>query len=169
MAARVKPCVVTEVGKGVGKSAHALARTPVDLAVAVAQGFHNAPRLYGDDTVRRPPRVTGIQSGLKAARYEFVYGVYDDAATSPSLEQQNDLAGTDIVPVAKTLIVDLNSVTPMPAKIEGLAILDDTTIAVANDNDFDINEFDADGKTIPTGRASQVFVIGLPAPLGIAE
>ncbi|TPX09825.1 uncharacterized protein E0L32_009016 [Thyridium curvatum] len=68
---------VAHVGKGVGKSAQALARAPVDLSLAVAQGFHNAPRLYGDDTVRRPPRVTGIRSGLKAARYEFVYGVYD--------------------------------------------------------------------------------------------
>jgi len=67
----------THVGKGVGKSAAALARAPVDLSLAVAQGFHNAPRLYGDDTVRRPVRVTGIQSGLKAARYEFVYGMYD--------------------------------------------------------------------------------------------
>src|SRR5690606_23557392 len=37
----------------------------------------NAPRLYGDDTVRKPLRITGIRSGLKAARKEFVYGVYD--------------------------------------------------------------------------------------------
>ncbi|EOO01349.1 putative udp- transferase protein [Phaeoacremonium minimum UCRPA7] len=66
-----------EVGKGVGMTAQALAKAPVDLSLAVAQGFHNAPRLYGDDTVRRPPRVTGIKSGLHAARYEFVYGIYD--------------------------------------------------------------------------------------------
>ncbi|KAI6359918.1 hypothetical protein MCOR25_006907 [Pyricularia grisea] len=65
------------VGKGVGKSAHALARAPVDMSLAVAQGFHNAPRLYGDDTVRRPLRVTGMRSGLRAARREFGYGVYD--------------------------------------------------------------------------------------------
>ncbi|KAK1509654.1 glycosyltransferase family 28 domain-containing protein [Colletotrichum tamarilloi] len=66
-----------EVGEGVGKSAQALARAPVDLSMAIAQGFHNAPRLYGDDTVRRPPRVTGISSGLKAAGKEFAYGIYD--------------------------------------------------------------------------------------------
>ncbi|WYZ40105.1 hypothetical protein EsH8_IV_000446 [Colletotrichum jinshuiense] len=67
----------TGVGEGVGKSAQALAKAPVDLSMAIAQGFHNAPRLYGDDTVRRPPRVTGISSGLKAAGKEFVYGIYD--------------------------------------------------------------------------------------------
>ncbi|TDZ37258.1 Sterol 3-beta-glucosyltransferase UGT80B1 [Colletotrichum spinosum] len=66
-----------EVGEGVGKTAQAIARAPVDLSMALAQGFHNAPRLYGDDTVRRPPRVTGIRSGLKAAGKEFVYGIYD--------------------------------------------------------------------------------------------
>ncbi|KAK2014803.1 glycosyltransferase family 28 domain-containing protein [Colletotrichum eremochloae] len=66
-----------EVGEGVGRSAQALAKAPVNLSMAIAQGFHNAPRLYGDDTVRRPPRVTGISSGLKAAGKEFAYGIYD--------------------------------------------------------------------------------------------
>jgi UDP:flavonoid glycosyltransferase YjiC (YdhE family) len=66
-----------DVNSGLGKTAKAVARAPVDLSMAVAQGFHNAPRLYGDDTVRRPPRVTGIRSGLKAAQHEFAYGVYD--------------------------------------------------------------------------------------------
>jgi hypothetical protein len=69
--------VVRQVGRGTVKTASALVRTPVDLTVALAQGFHNAPRLYGDDTVRRPTRVTGIRSGLRAARHEFVYGIYD--------------------------------------------------------------------------------------------
>ncbi|KAK3944562.1 glycosyltransferase family 28 domain-containing protein [Diplogelasinospora grovesii] len=68
---------VINVGKGAFKSVSALVRAPVDLSLALAQGFHNAPRLYGDDTVRRPTRVTGIKSGLKAARREFVYGIYD--------------------------------------------------------------------------------------------
>lgn len=68
---------VNDVGKGALKSAHALASAPIDLSVALAQGFHNAPRLYGDDTVRRPHRITGIHSGLRAARSEFAYGIYD--------------------------------------------------------------------------------------------
>ena len=48
---------------------------PVDLAMALAQGFHNAPRLYGDDTVRKPVRITGCHSGLWAAWSEFIYEV----------------------------------------------------------------------------------------------
>ena len=52
-------------------------KAPMDLSLAIAQGFHNAPRLYGDSTVRTPPRISGIQSGLRAAGSEFVFGVYD--------------------------------------------------------------------------------------------
>ena len=66
-----------DLAHGVGRTAYAIAKAPVDLSMALAQGFHNAPRLYGDDTVRRPTRVTGIRSGLRAARKEFAYGVYD--------------------------------------------------------------------------------------------
>lgn len=49
----------------------------MDLALAIAQGFHNAPRLYGDSTVRRPTRISGYRSGLRAAGEEFAFGVYD--------------------------------------------------------------------------------------------
>lgn len=71
------PDYVDEVTDGALKTAGAIASAPVDLSIALAQGFHNAPRLYGDDTVRRPTRVTGIRSGLRAARSEFLYGIYD--------------------------------------------------------------------------------------------
>ncbi|KAH7397749.1 hypothetical protein BKA64DRAFT_623727 [Cadophora sp. MPI-SDFR-AT-0126] len=73
--------VVEELGKnvtsGVGKTAGFIAKAPMDLSLAVAQGFHNAPRLYGDTTVRRPTRITGFKSGLKAAGQEFTFGIYD--------------------------------------------------------------------------------------------
>ncbi|KAI0122446.1 glycosyltransferase family 1 protein [Daldinia grandis] len=68
---------LNEIEEGIGKTGRALAHAPVDLSLALAQGFHNAPRLYGDETVRRPIRVTGIRSGLKAAGHEFIYGIYD--------------------------------------------------------------------------------------------
>lgn len=49
----------------------------MDIALAISQGFHNAPRLYGDKTVRKPTRVSGFHSGLRAAGEEFAYGIYD--------------------------------------------------------------------------------------------
>lgn len=69
--------IVHDIEGGLKKTGHALVRAPLDLSAAVAQGFHNAPRLYGDTTVRRPIRITGLHSGLKAAGREFGLGVYD--------------------------------------------------------------------------------------------
>ncbi|KAI4254820.1 MAG: hypothetical protein LQ352_002874, partial [Teloschistes flavicans] len=69
--------LAVDAGVGLAKSGEALARIPMDLSLAIAQGFHNAPRLYGDTTVRNPTRITGIKSGLRAAGEELVFGVYD--------------------------------------------------------------------------------------------
>lgn len=87
---------------------------------------------------------------------------WDDDATSPSLEQTTDYASAGIVPLTKTLLADLDQLDGIPDKIEGITIVDSSTVAVANDNDFDVNEYDADGMTIPTGRPSEIIVISIP-------
>ena len=69
--------LVQDTGQGFAKTGEALAKAPMDLSLAIAQGFHNAPRLYGDDTVRTPPRISGFHSGLRAAGSEFTFGIYD--------------------------------------------------------------------------------------------
>lgn len=66
-----------EAGHGFRKTGTAILKSPMNFTLAVAQGFHNAPRLYGDETVRRPPRITGFHSGLRAGRDEFIYGIRD--------------------------------------------------------------------------------------------
>jgi hypothetical protein len=49
----------------------------MDFTLGLAQGFHNAPKLYGDDTVRDPENITGFHSGLKAAGKGLGLGLYD--------------------------------------------------------------------------------------------
>jgi UDP:flavonoid glycosyltransferase YjiC (YdhE family) len=66
-----------DAGDGLAHTGAAIAKAPMDFSLALARGFHNAPRLYGDDTVRQPVRISGFKSGLKAGRNEFVFGVYD--------------------------------------------------------------------------------------------
>lgn len=53
--------------KGVSRIVGAGLKSPMDFALGIARGFHNAPKLYGDDTVRPQEKVTDLQSGLKAA------------------------------------------------------------------------------------------------------
>ncbi|KAF7185993.1 Sterol 3-beta-glucosyltransferase UGT80A2 [Pseudocercospora fuligena] len=69
--------LVHDVRQGIKQSGWAFLTMPNDLHMAIAQGFHNAPRLYGDATVRKPIRITGVKSGCRAARKEFSYGIYD--------------------------------------------------------------------------------------------
>ncbi|KAF2726205.1 glycosyltransferase family 1 protein [Polychaeton citri CBS 116435] len=66
-----------DIGRGLKESGKAFLTMPNDLHVAIAQGFHNAPRLWGDATVRKPVKITGFRTGWKAARREFGYGIYD--------------------------------------------------------------------------------------------
>jgi hypothetical protein len=40
---------------------------PADLALSLSKGFHNAPKLYYDDTVESIPKVIGVKSGFRAA------------------------------------------------------------------------------------------------------
>ena len=68
----------TAVGtsKGFGKIIGAGLKAPMDVTLAMSRGFHNIPKLYGEE-VRQVDRVTGIQSGLKAAGKEFGIGIYE--------------------------------------------------------------------------------------------
>ena len=54
-------------GKGVGRIVGAGLKSPMDFTLGLARGFHNAPKLYGDQSVRPADKITDFQSGLKAA------------------------------------------------------------------------------------------------------
>lgn len=52
-------------------------RPAMDITLSIARGFHSAPKLYGDTTVREPSKVTDFRSGVAAAGREFAFGWYD--------------------------------------------------------------------------------------------
>lgn len=54
-------------GKSIKQIVGAGLKSPMDFTLSLARGFHNAPKLYGDESVRQADKVTGLQSGLKAA------------------------------------------------------------------------------------------------------
>ncbi|GAB7364733.1 hypothetical protein MBLNU230_g5532t1 [Neophaeotheca triangularis] len=64
-------------GKGVNRIVGAGLKSPMDFTMGLAKGFHNAPKLYGDETVRKPTQVTDFQSGMKAGWKELGLGFYD--------------------------------------------------------------------------------------------
>jgi hypothetical protein len=92
---------------------------------------------------------------------------WDNPASSPSLESLEDLPRADIRALPKSLVLDLSRFKEMPEKIEGLAVIDRNTIAIANDNDFDTEEskYDEQGNNVGKGKRSHIFVIALDKPL----
>jgi hypothetical protein len=49
---------------------------PTDLTLSMSKGFHNAPKLYHDYTVKSTPKVYGVRSGFRAAGQELRDGFY---------------------------------------------------------------------------------------------
>ena len=77
-------------GKGVSRMIGVGLKSPMDFTLGIARGFHNAPRLYGDESVRESEKITGLQSGLKAAgkvrsSYSFVESVLTKLCRSSAL------------------------------------------------------------------------------------
>ncbi|WP_417803720.1 esterase-like activity of phytase family protein [Thalassospira lucentensis] len=106
----------------------------------------NAPRVsevlaLGNDRLLVLER-TGKTTKLHEVKLDGATNIlatrWDDMSTSPTLEQQNDLASIDLKAVSKTLRFDSADYPMAPNKLEGLAILGDGSLAMINDNDFGI-------------------------------
>jgi hypothetical protein len=58
--------VAVEAGKGLGRVVTASLKMPVLTLHGITRGFHNMPKLYGEE-VREYENVTGIKSGLRVS------------------------------------------------------------------------------------------------------
>lgn len=65
-AVNIARATVAGVSKGIGQIILAGFRSPFEVTLAAARGFHNLPALYGDETLRPAERIDGIKSGLEA-------------------------------------------------------------------------------------------------------
>lgn len=54
-------------GKGVSRILGTALTAPMTFSMGLAQGFHNLPKSYGDETVRTNEKVTGFGSGMRIA------------------------------------------------------------------------------------------------------
>ena len=93
--------------------------------------------------------------------------VYDNPATTlsdPNIESEAGFAASGVVALPKELIVDLGTLPGIPEKIEGITILDWNTIAVSNDNDFNVGPTTCDLNQGP-GTKNSIFTINLSKSL----
>lgn len=90
--------------KGLGRFAKSLVQSPMDLSMSFTKGFHNLPKLWGDDTVRPQAQVIDFMSGAKTAGKEFSLGWYDGVSgvvTQPWKGAQKDGASGFFKGIAK--------------------------------------------------------------------
>lgn len=66
-----------DTGKNVSRIVETGFKSPMNFCMGLAKGFRNAPRLYNDETIRKPEKVTGIGSGVVVAWKELGLGFYD--------------------------------------------------------------------------------------------
>ena len=116
-----------------------------------------------------------VEAGLRGTTdRKFIYKVNISQATpvtsglysTKTLEALVDEAGltaNNIVPVKKTLFMDLlaNSWPSVLEKAEGIAIINDSTIALTNDNDFGQFSATENGVATANGVLSHLFTYGL--------
>ena len=106
--------------------------------------------------------------------------IWDDVNNLSSLETLNAdgaLEDNEIIPLPKKFVLTLDSTlsvngVDIPEKIEGMTVLDGKTIAVANDNDFGVGNFEINELVDPptctlvdSGKESQIILIRLAQPL----
>lgn len=63
--------------KGISRIIGTGLKAPMEFTLGLSRGFHNAPKIYGDETVRKEERVAGVKSGLKAGGKGLGFGLYD--------------------------------------------------------------------------------------------
>jgi hypothetical protein len=57
---------ITPALGGIVQVSLASIRAPINISIAMTQGFHNAPRLWGDQKVRPQMTVGGFSGGFRA-------------------------------------------------------------------------------------------------------
>ena len=91
----------------------------------------------------------------------------NDELDGKTVEQASgaDLTKAGIEYVKKSMVVDLAKLGFSPDKFEGLALIDSTTIAVVDDNDFGVSAIDSRGRVVRGGSAPRLVVVRVPEPL----
>lgn len=64
-------------GRSMGRVVTTGVKSPMNFCLGLAKGFRNIPKLYNDEMIRPPEKVTGVSSGIKVASKEFGLGLYD--------------------------------------------------------------------------------------------
>jgi hypothetical protein len=107
--------------------------------------------------LERTDRVAKIYRISVAGATDILGSRWDDLTTSPTLEELADPSTAGVTVATKTLVADLDD-SGAPDIIEGIALADATTFAIANDNRFNITAAGT-ADSSPARQRSRVLVV----------
>ncbi len=106
---------------------------------------------------------------VRLRRGSDILGSRWDTTAAPTLEQLDDETAADAPVLGKRLVVDLNTVTGVPGKIEGVAVEGSSTLVLLNDNDFGMTDgpqaFDANGRLVDSDVDTTLVRVRLARPV----
>ena len=126
--------------------------------------------------VSRTSILVGERDSVEGGSHKKVYLVDISGATDVANKEEvsgrsleaasdRDLSRAGVAYVKKSMVVDLAKLGFSPDKFEGLALVDPTTIAVVNDNDFGVSAIDSRGNVVRAGAMPRLVVIRVPQPI----
>jgi hypothetical protein len=113
-----------------------------------------------DDEVFNKLMLVDMAGATDIAAAAFNPATSDLEKSSMSGEPVHGADWSRVVPLKKTLLLDLNAIGWVAEKAEGLAVVDDMTLAIINDNDFGLATriFTPDGKVVEGADVTECTV-----------
>lgn len=146
----------------VGQTAPCTSAKPGDMKVSGLTAL-SATKILVDE---RTDDVAKIYRVDLAEATNILGNQWDSLAASPALESLADPSSAGIAVLPKTLVIDTSTLPNIPTKIEGVALVNPTTLAISADNDFgipDLTTYDSAGTlTNDTLVKSAIGYIKLP-------
>lgn len=146
----------TEPAAGVGAASQDSVRVS-DLAAVSADRVVVAEYDSTDGSAHRMAYVVDLRN---ATNILGLAGTADGA-----LEQAADPSALGITPAQKAPLVNLAQLGWPAEAVAGLAMVDDSTIAVVSNNNFGFGGYDRAGRVLTNGRATRLSIIHLPESL----
>jgi hypothetical protein len=141
----------------------------------VAGAFEQAGVRVSDLAAVSSTKLVAVEyESIDGGYYKMAYRVDLEQATNildqtdfggSSLEQAGDLAVLGISPAEKRPIANLASLGWQRDALEGVAMIDESTIAVVSDNNFGFGGYDRSGRLLANGAPTRLSIVHLPGTL----
>jgi hypothetical protein len=143
---------------------------PYDTAIALSQDHVQV----SDLTAVSADRLVVVEhDNLEGGHYKMAYlvelapasNILGWEGSSNGFVETGDIGSVGVVPVEKTPLANLGQLGWQRDAVEGITMVDDSTLAVISDNNFGFGGFDRAGRLLTNAHATRLSIVHLPGPV----